>query len=233
MSKWKNDSELFQMMKEELYSAVIGDILDKIGLFHQFLPQRVRPLKSGMVVAGRAMTILEADVFGGGFKDDVVLHNPALGKSFGLMLEALDGLKQDEVYLCSGSSPAYALVGELMCTRMRALGAAGAVVNGFHRDTNGILRLGFPCFSYGPYSQDQAPRGKVLDYRVPIEIEGVSVNPGDIVFGDVDGVVIIPRQAEEEVVRRAYEKATGEKTVFKAICNGMGAKEAFEKYGIL
>lgn len=63
------------------------------------------------------------------------------------------------------------LVGELMCTRMKILGAAGAVVNGFHRDTNGILDLDFPCFSYGRYAQDQGPRGKVIDYRVPIDME--------------------------------------------------------------
>lgn len=86
------------------------------------------------------------------------------------MLEALDDLKKDEIYICSGASPSYALVGELMCTRMQILGAAGCVVNGFHRDTRGILDLDFPCFSYGRYAQDQAPRGKVLDYRVPIEM---------------------------------------------------------------
>ena len=229
MVAWKNDDELFALMRETLYSSVIGDILDKMNYLHQFLPWRIQPMRENMVVAGRAMTVLEADAL------ETVSEgqNPIMRQSFGLMLEALDDLKKNEVYICTGSSPTYALVGELMCTRMQILGAAGAVVNGFHRDTRGIEELGFPCFSYGRYAQDQAPRGKVIDYRVPIEIEGVRIRPGDIIFGDMDGVVVIPREIEEEVIQRSYEKATGEKTVGEAIKKGMPAKVAFETYGIM
>lgn len=229
MFTWNDDRELFAMMRAELYSAVIGDILDKMHRYHQFLPARVQPIREHMVVAGRAMTVLEADAF----EELSDGHNPIMKQNFGLMLEALDDLKEDEVYICTGSSPSYALVGELMCTRMQILKAAGAVVNGYHRDTLGIVDLDFPCFSYGRYAQDQGPRGKVIDFRVPIEIEGVRVNPGDIVFGDLDGVVIIPREIEREVIERAYEKATGEKMVAEAIRGGMGAKESFERYGIM
>lgn len=89
---------------------------------------------------------------------------------------------------------------------MKQLGAAGAVVNGFHRDTAGILAIDFPCLSRGRYSQDQAPRGKVTGFRLPVEIEGVTVNPGDIVFGDLDGVVIIPQQIEKEIIEKATKK---------------------------
>lgn len=229
MLTWKDDRELFDIMKKELYSAVIGDILDKMHYLHQFLPQRIQPIDTGMVVAGRAMPVLEADAF----EELSQGQNPIMKKSFGLMLEALDDLKENEIYICTGASPSYALVGELMCTRMQILKAAGAVVNGFHRDTKGILELNFPCFSYGRYAQDQAPRGKVIDYRVPIEIEGVRIDPGDIIFGDLDGVVVIPREVETEVIQRAYEKATGEKMVAEAIRAGMGAKESFEKHGIM
>ena len=166
-------------------------------------------MRENMVVAGRAMTVLEADAL------ETVSEgqNPIMRQSFGLMLEALDDLKKNEVYICTGSSPTYALVGELMCTRMKILGAAGAVVNGFHRDTNGILDLDFPCFSYGRYAQDQGP--------------------GDIVFGDLDGFLVIPKEIEEEVIVRAVEKATGEKMVAEAIKNGMAAKASFDKYGIM
>lgn len=229
MMTWKDDRELFEIMRRELYSAVIGDILDKMGYLHQFLPWRIQPIHEDMVVAGRAMPVLEADAF----EERSDGQNPIMKKQFGLMLEALDDLKENEVYICTGSSPSYALVGELMCTRMQILKAAGAVVNGFHRDTKGILELGFPCFSYGRYAQDQGPRGKVIDYRVPIEIEGVRVNPGDIVFGDLDGTLIIPQSVETEVITRAYEKATGEKMVAEAIRGGMAAKASFEKHGIM
>lgn len=229
MAIWKNEQDMLHMMRTELYSSVIGDILDQMGYLHQFLPSRIQPLREDMVVAGRAMTVLEADVCDA--KD--AAHNPTLKRNFGLMLEALDDLKPDEIYICSGSSPTYALVGELMCTRMQILGAAGAVVNGFHRDTKGILELNFPCFSYGRYAQDQAPRGKVIDYRVPIEMDGVRIQPGDLIFGDLDGVLVIPRAVEQEVLERAYEKATGERTVAQAIRGGMSAVESFRVHGIM
>lgn len=230
MITWKNDDELFKIMKDELYTAVVGDILDQMGYFHQFLPQKIQPIKEEMIIAGRAMTVVEcdADKLSAEMKKDYKLNQP-----FGLMLDALDDLKKNEVYICSGASPDYALVGEIMCTRMKHLGSAGAVVNGYHRDTKGIVAIDFPCFSYGRYSQDQAPRGKVVNFRVHIEIEGVKVNPGDIVFGDLDGVVIIPKSIENEVIEKAYEKATGEKAVGKAIKNGMSAKKAFTEYGIM
>lgn len=226
---FEDDSELFGQMKEHLYSAVLGDILDKMGMYRQFLPPQIRPLDENMVLAGRAMPVLEADAagdFSGG-------HNALLQKSFGMMLEALDDLRENEVYICSGASPDYALVGELMCTRMKMLGAAGVVVNGFHRDTKGILGLGIPCFSYGSYAQDQAPRGRVLDYRVSIEANGVRVEPGDIIFGDRDGVLVIPRKVEKEVIRQAAEKVAGENQVALAIKSGMGVCEAFARYGVM
>src|SRR5690606_23872803 len=100
-------------------------------------------------------------------------------KPFGLMLEALDDLKRNEVYVCAGASPTYALWGELMAVRAQTLGAAGAVVDGYLRDTTGILSLNFPSFSYGSYGQDQAPRGKVIDFRIPIQMNGVLIHPGD------------------------------------------------------
>ena len=156
-----------------------------------------------------------------------------MAKPFGLMLEALDDLKTNEIYVCTGGSPRYALWGELMSTRAMKLGAAGAVVDGYSRDTFGILQLGFPVFSSGRYAQDQGPRGKVLDFRVPLEIEGVRINPGDIIFGDIDGVIVIPQEAEEEAFTKAVEKARGEKLVQKAIQDGMSTCEAFATFGIM
>lgn len=230
-SLWQTDDELFSIVRKELYTAVVGDIMDKMGLLHQFLPPQIKPLREDMFVVGRAMTVLEADVQETNGK--YAGNNPLLKKSFGLMLEALDDLKKNEVYICSGAAPSYALWGELMSTRAMKLGAAGAVVNGYSRDTNGILNVNFPTFSYGRYAQDQAPRGKVIDFRVPVEIKGVRVCPGDIVIGDIDGVCIVPKGSEEEIFRLAIEKARGEKMVQKKIEEGMSAKEAFEKYGIM
>ena len=159
---WNSDDELFELARKELYTAVVGDVMDKMGLTHQFLPPRVQPLDAEMVTVGRAMTVLEGDCFEVVSATDA---NAVLAKPFGLMLEALDDLKPNEVYVCAGASPRYALWGELMTTRAIRLGAVGAVVDGYSRDTAGILELGFPTFSYGCYAQDQAPRGKVPRFQ--------------------------------------------------------------------
>jgi regulator of RNase E activity RraA len=227
---WQSEEELFALIRRELFTAVVGDVMDKIGLQRQFLPPQIRPLRNDMVVIGRAMPVLTADVFG---ESESGTANPVMAKPFGLMLEALDDLKFNEVYVCAGGSPRYALWGELMSTRAMKLGAAGAVLNGYSRDSEGILQLGFPTFSWGRYAQDQGPRGKVIDFRISVEIEGVRVNPGDLIFGDSEGVLIVPQDALEETFALAIEKARGEKLVKLAIEDGMSACEAFRKFGIM
>lgn len=233
--EWADDSELFELIRNELYTAVIGDICDQRGLRRQFLPPGIRPLyfpgRAGRaaddvevpVLVGRAMPVLEADVFSEQDADE----------PFGKMLAALDDIKTDEIYICAGASPRYALVGELMATALLARGGAGVVVDGFIRDTEGLLRLGLPTFSLGSYAQDQRGRGIVLDYRVPIEIGGIQIRPGDIVVGDIDGVLVVPREHEVDLFVGAFDKARTEKTVQAAIASGMTTTEAFRKYGVL
>jgi regulator of RNase E activity RraA len=204
--------------------------MDSIGFRHQFLPPQIKPLRNDMIIVGRSMPVLEADAF---TETQDAASNSVMSRPFGLMLQALDDLRPDEVYVCTGASPEYALWGELMSTRAITLGAAGAVVDGYSRDTRGILQLGFPTFSYGGYAQDQGPRGKVIDFRVPLEIGGVRLEPGDLLFGDLDGVCIIPRAAEEEVVRKALEKAREESVLERALREGTSAAEAFARYGIM
>ena len=230
MPEWKNDDELFRIIKQELFSAVVGDVMDKQGYLRQFLPPQIQPLDDDMFLVGRAMPVLEADTFGERVPGTA---NELMNKSFGLMLEALDDLKKNEVYICTGASPRYALWGELMSTRAKKLGAAGAVVDGYARDTKGILEMKFPTFCYGRYAQDQGPRGKVLDFRLPIEIQGVVIRPGDIVIGDIDGVCVVPQKDEVDIISLSIEKARGEKLVRKAIESGMSASEAFRKFGVM
>ena len=126
------------------------------------------------------------------------------------MMEALDGLREDEVYIATGGSLRYALWGGLMSTRALHLNAAGAIVDGYLRDSWEIEKLGFNVFSRGIYAQDQGPRGKVIDYRCRIEIGGVVIMPGDLVFADREGELVIPRAAEAEVIGSALEKARTE-----------------------
>jgi regulator of RNase E activity RraA len=123
--------------------------------------------------------------------------------------------------------------GEILTATARMRGAAGAVINGFHRDTPRVLEQNWPVFSRGRFAQDSAVRTQVADYRCPMEIGGVAVEPGDLVFGDLDGVVIVPKRVEQEVIIRALEKAAGENLVRKEIEGGVSSTAAFEKYGIL
>lgn len=230
MQLWQDDNELFAISRTELFTSVVGDVMDKLGLLHQFLPPAIRPLRHDMVFIGRSMPVLSVDVFAERITGSA---NKLMEKPFGLMLEALDDLKPNEVYLNTGSSPRNALWGEMMSTRAMKLGAVAAVLNGYSRDTRAVLRLDFPTFSWGSYGQDAGPRYKVVDFRIPVEIGGVLVKPGDILFGDIDGVCCIPKDAETEVFTKAFEKARGEKAVRKALEGGSSAAAAFEKFGIM
>jgi regulator of RNase E activity RraA len=181
---WQEEEELFAIARRELFTAVVGDIMDKLKLTRQFLPPQIQPLDRNMVAVGRSMTVLEADFFDEALEGT---HNPVTAMPFGLMLDALDDLRRNEVYVCTGASPSYALWGELMSTRAVRCGAVGAVVDGYSRDTRGLLAMKFPTFSIGSYAQDQGARGKVVDFRIPIQIGQARIEPGDIIFGDRPG----------------------------------------------
>ncbi len=221
MPLWQNDAELTDLVLRELYTPVVGDILDALGEYHRFLPQPIQPMREEMKVVGRAMPVLMVDVFG------------PQKKPFGLLTEALDDLRPGEVYVASGGELRSAYWGELLTATARTRGAVGAVINGFHRDSPQVLSQNWPVFSRGRFAQDSSVRTQVIDFRCSIEVAGVRVDPGDLIFGDLDGVLVVPRRLEEEVVSKALEKARGEKVVRKAIEGGMSATEAFRTFGIL
>jgi regulator of RNase E activity RraA len=219
--EWTSDDELFKLIRGELYTPVVGDILDDLGFSHQFLPQPIQPMRDSMKLTGRAMPVLLIDVFG-------KQKHP-----FGRMTEALDQLRPGEVYLASGGEMRSAFWGEILTATAKKRGAVGAVLNGFHRDTPKVLEQDWPVFSRGRFAQDSGVRTQVIDYRCTIEVGQVKVQPGDLVVADLDGVLIVPAEIEREVIRRALEKARGEKVVRKEIESGMSSTDAFRKYGIL
>jgi regulator of RNase E activity RraA len=230
MRLWQSDDELFSLAEKELFTCVVGDVLDRQNLLHQYLPPEIRPLSPKMIMIGRAMPVLAGDAFQVTIEESA---NALSAKPFGLMLEALDDLRTNEIYISTGSSPRNALWGELMSVRALKCGARGAVLNGYVRDTQKVLAMGFPTFCFGSYGQDSAPRYKVHDFRIPIEIGGVSVRPGDILFGDIDGVVVIPTEVETQTFALALEKVRGERKVRKALEQGMSAVAAFREHGIM
>ena len=218
---WSDDSELFELVHRELYTPVVGDTLDDLGFTHRFLPPQVQPMREEMKLVGRAMPVVMIDVFG-------KQKHP-----FGKLTEALDQLQPGEIYLASGGEMRCAYWGEILTATAKKRGAVGAVINGYHRDTPKVLEQNWPVFSRGRFAQDSSVRTQVIDYRCPIEIGGVWVEPGNLIFGDLDGVVVVPKKVEKDVIERALTKARGEKTVRKAVEGGMSSTEAFKKYGIL
>lgn len=219
--KWENDTDLFDLVRKHLYTPVVGDILDNLGHRHQFLPQPIGAIAPGMRIAGRAMPVQIVDVAG------------PQASPFGRLTEALDQIAPGEIYVATGGSQNCAAFGEIMTAAAKARGGTGAVIDGFHRDTPRILEQEWPVFSRGSFAQDAGVRSVVTNFRCVVEIGGVSVAPGDLIFGDVDGVLVIPHTVEQDVITLALEKASGEKLVRKEIESGVSTTEAFRKYGIL
>lgn len=218
---WSDDNQLFEIFTSELYTSVVGDILDEMECYHQFLPQALHPLRPTDKLIGRSMPVLMIDVYG------------PQKKPFGKLTEALDQLQTNEIYVASGGEMRCAYWGEILTATAKKRGAKGAIINGYYRDSQKVMEQNWPVFSRGRFGQDSLVRTQVADYRCDIQVGDVWIESGDLIFGDFDGVVVIPKKYEAEVVLKALEKARGEKLVRKEIENGMSSTEAFSKYGIL
>ncbi|WP_047151821.1 RraA family protein [Aneurinibacillus tyrosinisolvens] len=212
----------FTLLEDKLYSAVVADILDEIGYREQIMSHEIRPIDPSCKFMGRALTVLATDVY----------EIPAF--PYQKELEAIDQLKEGDVLVATtNGSISSGFWGELLSTASMVKGARGAVIDGFTRDSIQIKRTGFPVFSRGYCPYDSKGRTDVIDYNVPIRCGGVFIHPGDLIFGDHDGIAVIPQQIAEEVIIKALEKVKGENQMRKALEEGMSVVEAFQKYGIL
>lgn len=211
-----------EMMRGKLYSAVVCDALDALGYHHQSPRVELKPYTTDGLLVGRARTTLWADV---AHEDP----NP-----YELELRAVDACRDDDVLVAAaGGSVRSGIWGELLSTAARARGCVGAVVDGAIRDISKMREMGFPVFARGTSVYDSARRQKVIEMDVTVEIDGVRIVPGSLIFADVDGVVVVPLEIEREAVRAAWDKIHGENSVRRAIESGMKAADAYEKYGIL
>jgi 4-hydroxy-4-methyl-2-oxoglutarate aldolase len=220
----RNDPRFLPEIRQSLYSAVLSDVLDELGLREQAMTPSIRPLDEDLVLAGFARTGLYREVF-----CVVPDENP-----YELEMALVDDLKSDEVAVfgCCGSRR-IAPWGELLSTASRARGAAGCVTDGMVRDIRAIRALRFPVFHGGIAPLDSKGRGKVAEIDTPIRCGGVAVAAGDLVVGDADGVVVVPRSVEEEVLRRAFAKVTGENATREELAAGARLADVFAKYRIL
>jgi regulator of RNase E activity RraA len=216
------DIELFRHIESKLYTAVVADSLDELGYRDQAMRERLRPLSHDCCFAGWARTISCTDIY-------YIPPDP-----YDTEIEAVDSILPGEVVVVStNNSVRNAPWGELLSTAARARGARGAIIDGLVRDVKTIQKLGFPVFAAGIKPVDSKGRGIVLDYNVPVECGGVLVRPGDLVFADYDGVLVIPAEVIPETIRMATDKATRENHSRAELLEGAYLRDVYEKFGVL
>jgi len=217
-----DEAKLFAMMKKDLYSAVLCDALDQVGFRDQSMRADIRPVWPDAVVVGRALTMQSVDVY----EPEENVYEQEIA--------AVDSLGPGNVMVASTQqSTRTCLWGELLSTASVARGANGAVIDGYSRDVRLIQKMQFPVFSAGMYPVDSAGRGCVIDFNCPISCGGVLVRPNDIIFGDFDGVIVIPSDAARDVIERAVKKVEGENITREELQKGATLREVYDKYGVL
>lgn len=211
-------------IRDALFTSVLSDCLDSVGLMHQAVASRIRPLDEALVMVGRARTAAFMEVY----------HHEAETNPYALEIELIDSLEEGQIPVFACSNPArVAPWGELLSTAARARGAAGALMDGCTRDVKAIRAMRFPVFHGGIAPLDSKGRGRIMALDVPIECGGVCVVPGDLIFGDADGVVVIPQRVETQVLKLAFDKVQGEKNTLRDLEAGDKLADVFARYGIL
>lgn len=220
------DTEIFAFVKERLYVAAVCDILDSLNLRHQAMHQRLRPLlpdihKCGFVGRARTVRWMETDY--------VVADDP-----YGLEIDLMDSLKPGDVVVHSTDfSGTNAPWGELMSTVAKRNGCAGCICDSQIRDCVKIIEMGFPVYYAGIRPLDSLGRARVMAYDVPVRCGDVLVNPGELVFADFDGVVVVPKEVEQTVLKLAQEKVGKESSSRKELLEGRSLREVFDTYQVL
>jgi regulator of RNase E activity RraA len=218
----KPHQDLYTLVQEKLYTAVVSDALDQVGVHNQAMREYLRPVYPCKAFCGWARTVACSDVY----------HVPT--DPYAMEIEAVDSIQPGEVVVVSTQqSRRNAPWGELLSTAAKARGARGAVIDGLVRDVRKIESLGFPVLAAGIKPVDSVGRGIVTGYNVPVECGEVLVNPGDFVFADFDGVVVVPKTLVEEVVRLALNKANREDSSRTELFAGAYLRDVYQKYGVL
>jgi regulator of RNase E activity RraA len=218
----RSESLLFDELALELFSAVVSDVLDTLGYRDQAMTSDIRPVWHGAVVVGRAHTLLSSDIY----------HIP--DDPYAMEIEAIDTVPVNGVVVAgTNKSTRTCLWGELLSTAAKARGGRGVVLDGHTRDVNRIASMRFPVFATGMRPVDSRGRGTIVSIGEPVVCGGVLVYPGDLVFADIDGVVVVPREVEDEAIRLAREKVRGENEMREWLLAGRTLREAFNHFGML
>lgn len=220
------DEEIFAFVREKLYVPVVCDVLDSLGYRNQAMHHRLRPLLPDMRrcgFVGRARTIRWMET------ESIEEDDP-----YGLEIEAIDSLQPGDVVIHStDSARTNAPWGELMSTVAKRNGAVGCVCDSQIRDCVKIIELGFPVYYAGIRPVDSKGRGRVISYDVPVKCGDVVVQPSSLIYADFNGIVVVPAEVEQEVLRLAQGRVTRENLSRKDLVSGKTLREVYEKYGVL
>jgi regulator of RNase E activity RraA len=218
--QWDNSQA--EAIRTKLYAAVIADILDDLGYRDQVMEAAIRPLLPDVVVVGRARTML------------VVPQSIIPDEPYQMQIDATDALQPGDVVVAQMSGITNsAFWGELFSTAALARGAVAAVMDGYVRDTRKVLELGFPVFATGMRPINSKGRCTVSAFDVPIVCGGVAVMPGDLIFAEIDGVVVIPQAVIDSVLARALEVASKENAMRQELMTGSTLRAAWQKHRVL
>lgn len=208
-----------------LSSSILSDVMDSLGLVRRAMRPFIRPVDEGKVLVGRARTGLYMPAYG--VREG---ENP-----YDVEIALVDDLRPQEVIVlaCNGPTERIAPWGELLSTAAQVRGAAGCVTDGLVRDVKQIRAMGFPVFHGGIGPLDTKGRARMVERDLPVECAGVAIEPGDIVFGDIDGVVVVPSAHENAVIDKAIAKVLGENHTREALRKGEPLAAVFQRFGIL
>ena len=221
--KFAAERELFEYLEARAYAAAFSDVMDEMGYREQAVSPdaHIHPLCEDSVSAGRAVTLLNAP--------DTNEKDP-----YDLVIKCIDSLSPGTVLVTTGKVPLNTgIMGELTATALRVKGCRGAIVNGYTRDVRKLIKMGYPTFTWGASPIDTTGRVRVVDYNIPISIGGVTISPGDLVFADLDGIMVVPRAAEQDIIAKVLERIGTENKVRRELAEGKRMSEVWSKYGVL
>ncbi len=211
-----------KVLKEVLYSGILCDVLDQMGYRNQALSNAIMPLHDDVVILGPAFTSIGTEVYS-------MPENPLTAQC-----KVVDQLGENEIYvLVIRGNYNCAVFGELFATAVKVRKGAGVLLDGYARDMRMLKEMDFPLFYRGKDPKTSKGRCEINECQIPVLIDGVVINPGDWIFGDIDGVVIIPKNVKDEVFEKALETIEKENKVRSKLSSGISLQEAYEEVGAI
>lgn len=211
-----------EYLRKHLYSGVLSDVMDGMGYRNQMLGNRIFPLQEDTRLFGPAFTSIATTVYS-------MPENPLVAQC-----RTVDQLREGEIYVCvMRGSYNCALFGELFATAIQGKRGAGVLLDGYARDIKALKEMNFPLFYAGRDPRTSKGRAEINECQIPVVIDGVSINPGDLVFGDIDGIAIIPAAIADEVIEKALETIASEDIVRDKLREGATLYSVYAKHGTI